>query len=194
MALHRNSGQGYGEFSLTKGKREVKEQLLNEQHHSCAYCTAKISFEKMKVEHWYPQEESGKPGNTNRDLDYSNLLAVCQGCTVSGIEHCDTSKKNRLIDISPLRSEHIDAISYASFSGKISSRNEKHQEELDSVLKLNIDLLAAKRKSLLNHFKLGLHRKYKGRRANYPLELRKQKAKNAPFGMIIIRYLEGKIR
>lgn len=186
----RNGGGTWNDFSLNKGKREVKNQLLLEQNNLCAYCTASINFNSMKVEHWCSQENC----ISNRDLDYSNLLAVCSGCFNHGeYEHCDTSKKAFLIELSPVVKHHIDVISYAKASGKIESVHPDHQIEIDSILNLNIPPLKRIRKNMLNEFKIGLSKKYKGKKANYQKELEKFQNARIPFSMIVIKYLEDKI-
>ena len=57
LAEHRSKGGTFSDFSLTRGKREVKEQLLKEQDGLCAYCMNKIHFDNMKVEHWKSQDD-----------------------------------------------------------------------------------------------------------------------------------------
>ena len=52
MTFFRNAGGTWDTFSQHEGKEDVKNQLLTEQYHLCAYCTNRISFEKMKIEHW----------------------------------------------------------------------------------------------------------------------------------------------
>ena len=133
----RNGGGKWDDFSLDKGKRAVKNQLLAEQSNLCAYCTGAIKFETMKVEHWYPQDAP-----EDRDLEYANLLAVCLGCYNQGeFFHCDTSKADTVIQLNPTNVLHIDTIDYEKSSGGIKSSNPDFQQELDEILNLNICLL-----------------------------------------------------
>lgn len=190
LTYYRNSGETWDDFSLDKGKREVKEQLLFEQNSRCAYCTAAISFASMKVEHWC----SRKKCPINRNLDYSNLLGVCLGCYNDGeYFHCDTSKDETLIEITPLNQNHIRTISYQN-DGKIISSNITFQNEINNTLCLNIAPLQKKRRTLLRELKLKLNIKYLKRKANYGKELSNIKKANIPFNDILVKYLEQKIR
>ncbi|MGB0930831.1 MAG: retron system putative HNH endonuclease, partial [Chitinophagales bacterium] len=115
---YRNSGGEWDDFSLEKGKEELKDQLLTEQKSLCAYCMGAIRSNTMKVEHWHPRAIY-----PNKKLDYKNLLAVCQGCYGSGTtqqQHCDTSKGDRIVEINPQEKNHINALSYKN-NGEIYS-------------------------------------------------------------------------
>ncbi|MEM1322681.1 MAG: retron system putative HNH endonuclease [Bacteroidota bacterium] len=189
LTKFRNAGGTWNTFSLDDGKREVKKQLLAEQHSLCAYCTTSISFCTMKIEHWCPRTYC-----RDRHLDYANLLAVCKGCYNTGkFLHCDTSKADQLIELSPLNVNHINVLSYSKATGKLLSTNAKHQVEIDRVLNLNIAPLRKIRKQLLATFKLGLRKKYKNRRANFQKELSVWRQKNGPFDSIVIQYLEKRL-
>lgn len=192
LAQHRSAGGTWDNFSLDKGKKEVKEQLLKEQHHLCAYCTSVIRFDKMKVEHWQPQKHFPK-----KELDYSNMLAVCMGCfsrKEKNTLHCDSSKQDTIIDLNPQNQDHINCIFYELPSGCIKSSNATHQYELDEVLNLNIAPLRNDRKRILSAFIKYIRKKYKNRGANWQSELKKWKNKNEPNAMIIVKYLEKKVR
>ena len=187
---YRNSGGKWDDFSLDKGKRAVKNQLLAEQNGLCAYCTGAINFDNMKVEHWYPQDAP-----EDRDLEYANLLAVCLGCYNQGeFFHCDTSKADTAIQLNPTNNLHIDTIDYEKTSGGIKSSNPDFHKELDEVLNLNIDPLKKQRKARLNAFRTYLHKNYPKKTANYQKELNKWRNSNLSHNMTIIKYLERKIK
>jgi len=194
LTKYRNSGGTFADFSLEKGKCEVKKQLLKEQHSLCAYCTSSISFHKMKVEHWHPQK--GEHGDPEKELDYKNLLAVCLGCYNSGEHfHCDTSKGDTPIKLNPQKKIHIEQLSYTKSTGILKSSNLDHQKEIDSdkMLNLNISPLQKIRKDLLANFRIALNQKYKDKTANYAKELNKFSVKRNPFSGIIIWYLKSKL-
>ena len=68
-------------------KSTLRQSLLEEQGYLCAYCMSKIR-DKVKIEHYEPR-------NTQNELDYSNLLAVCTGNSEGDSfkhQHCDTKK------------------------------------------------------------------------------------------------------
>lgn len=144
LTQFRKGGGKWTDFSLERGKKDLKKQLLLEQGNFCAYCMQRINFEKMKVEHWCSLSDCPE----DRSLDYSNLLAVCQG-KFPGVEHCDTCKKEQLMDISPLQKIHIDQIYYGKASGEIFSDNQNHQKEINALLNLNIQPLKDNRKKAL---------------------------------------------
>lgn len=136
-----------------KDKGDIRNALLKEQGYLCAYCMRRISREKMKIEHWYPEEELS---NSER-LDYSNMLGCCEGHLAGGKfreDTCDTHKKSTIIKINPTKQKHIDQISY-KHSGEIYSSNSEFQQDLDVTLNLNCDrhLLTENRKAVLDEVK-----------------------------------------
>jgi len=204
LALHRNDGGTYDDFSLDKGKREVKNQLLKEQSKLCAYCTTSINFDEtinfdnMKVEHWLPQNNENHPEYKEFELQYSNMLGVCKGCTLYNgkkFYHCDDSgaKGDEVIEINPQNKVHIDLLSYNK-SGFLKSSNPIHQNEIDTDLKLNIPPLQKERKKQLYNLKIGLYNnKKKKKTPNYARILKQFTAKNIPYSAIIIWYLKKKL-
>lgn len=194
LAEYRSSGGKWDDFSLDKGKRAVKNQLLAEQNGLCAYCTREIIFEEeeskdnTKVEHWYPQDAP-----EDRDLDYNNLLCVCKG-DLGKYLHCDTNKANKIITINPTNKLHIGTISYEKVSGGIKSSNPTFHQELDEILNLNIPPLKKARKTRLYEFRKYLHKKYPNKTANYQKELNKWRNLNVSHNMIVVKYLEKKLR
>ncbi len=196
LTEYRNGGGKWDDFSLDKGKRVLKNQLLTEQNGLCAYCTREIIFneeegkDNMTVEHWYPRARDEK-----RELEYRNLLAVCLGCYNHGeYFHCDTSKADTVITLNPTNNLHIDTIDYEKSSGGIKSSNAIFQDELDDVLNLNIKPLKKARKTRLFEFRKYLHKKYPNKTANYQKELNKWRNLDVSHNMIVVKYLEKKIR
>ena len=53
-------------------KNDIRESLLKEQGYICAYCMKRIESSDVKIEHY-------KARNSENELDYKNLLAVCKG-------------------------------------------------------------------------------------------------------------------
>nr|WP_314749911.1 retron system putative HNH endonuclease [uncultured Porphyromonas sp.] len=127
-------------YRLTSGVEfralpELKDSLLKEQGYLCAYCMARIDKDHMKVEHFNPQ--SLYPDDT---FTYRNLLACCLGKTEEE-SHCDTSKGNAEIKLSPLEPSCVDTLSYESGTGAIKSSNESYNKDLDT---LNLNALIIK--------------------------------------------------
>lgn len=55
-------------------KDDIREQLLEEQGHLCAYCMRRIDKEHMKIEHWYPEDRL----TDAERLEYRNMLGACE--------------------------------------------------------------------------------------------------------------------
>ncbi|MGL5383898.1 MAG: retron system putative HNH endonuclease [Culicoidibacterales bacterium] len=127
----------------TEVKRDLKEKLLVEQHFICAYCMKKITYEKMKVEHFLPQ--SLYPEQV---FVFKNLFAVCLGIE-HGAQTCDTSKANEIIDLNPLNATQIATISYGA-TGMIRSENPSYNQNLNQTLNLNTAELIAHRRNVRN--------------------------------------------
>ena len=57
-------------------KRKLRKSLLIEQGYICCYCMRRIDIENSHVEHFWP-----KSVFTDKDMEYSNVLASCNGNT-----------------------------------------------------------------------------------------------------------------
>jgi len=196
LIQHREAGGTWDDFTLSQGKKEVKKQLLAEQNNQCAYCTQLIGFDDMKVEHWFPRNPSTTDDKTRGQqlqLNYNNLLAVCHGC-IGKDQHCDTSKAEKKVTISPLQEHHIETISYNKI-GVIRSSDKIFQKDIDEVLRLNLPALQEQRKRVLVSFIHSLRNKNKRRKPiNFSRLLRTYQAEKKPMSMIVIKYLERKVR
>lgn len=101
-------------------KEDIRDRLLEEQGHLCAYCMRRIYKDTMKIEHWYPENRL----TDYECLDYSNMLACCPGHKPGDSgrnDTCDTRKGNSIIAIDPRNPKHIARIKYSSKDGRISS-------------------------------------------------------------------------
>ena len=96
-------------------KKEVRNSLVQEQGHLCAYCMRRIPDERIReddkdlsevyIEHWHARSSESNDGE-NKGLDYNNMLAVCSGNEktpgVTGKHRkryftCDKKRENRLL-------------------------------------------------------------------------------------------------
>lgn len=132
-------------------KADLKRSLLNEQGWLCGYCQQIIKDpSRMKIEHHC--EQSICKGRT---LDYTNLMAVCEGTAGTGILHCDSQKskyndRNGLpIKVSPWEVAHMTAVSYSS-NGLVKSSFTAHSDEMNNILHLNIGYLKESRRNIWN--------------------------------------------
>ena len=151
----------YNELDSSTGaivKAKIQQALCAEQFGLCAYCMCAITPDTMKIEHFYPRNGANKKLGEQKSLDYSNMLAVCDGGIKFNEEHklsnegnlsCDVSKGNKLVSLNPsVESDYNQMkIRYGS-DGKIhsDSLNSNFKAEIESVLNLNVPRLVTMRK------------------------------------------------
>ncbi|ELS00882.1 hypothetical protein Xen7305DRAFT_00005830 [Xenococcus sp. PCC 7305] len=174
-----------------------------------------ISQDKMRIEHWTPQSDPLLVQNTQLTLEYSNLLAACQGGE-GGFKaqyHCDKSKENDLITIHPQdrinlpfqqgKSSGISCEKLVRFNlgnGKISSDNKVINQELNEILCLNNQNLKEARIIVLKEFQELLNKKYPGEWKKDTLEKwlevysSKSNGKYKPYCRVIISFLEERLK
>jgi uncharacterized protein (TIGR02646 family) len=88
QVLETHDNSGYQSLGLLKPL--LLEYLINEQHGLCAYCNQRITKVTATVEHLICQSH-----NSNFDLNYHNLFAVCKGNEgVNQTSHCDKYRAN----------------------------------------------------------------------------------------------------
>ena len=158
--FRKNGAESYEDLDNASGaivKEKLQHSLCSEQFGLCAYCMSRITPETMKIEHFIPR--SDKNNGKQMSLDYSNMLAVCDGGVkyneehnLSGIENlsCDAYKGNKLLSLNTSVEEDYEQmkIRYSS-DGKIhsDSLNADFKNEIDSVLNLNVPRLVSMRKA-----------------------------------------------
>lgn len=153
----RQPGAEYDGHNFTEVKRKIKEQLLTEQGHLCAYCMRRIEEDAMKVEHWHSQNHYPE-----KQLDYRNLLGACLGNEGQALsaQTCDTRKGDRDLKFNPANQNHdVDSQVRYLANGKIESPDEVFDKELNSVLNLNHPRLVADRKSVVDAVHEALNRR-----------------------------------
>lgn len=136
LHLHRNT---FGADFDGLDKTELRSSLLAEQGYLCAYCMKRIRYaNKVKIEHYEAR-------NKENELQYSNLLAVCDGNEVMRNGYgkvnpkrftCDTMKGEQKLHINPQSEMDISTVYYDN-QGKIYSTNKVFQEDFDVRLNLN---------------------------------------------------------
>ncbi|PTP19729.1 TIGR02646 family protein [Vibrio splendidus] len=142
---------------FTTVKDDIRQKLLEEQGHLCAYCMARIKIGNMKVEHFAPQSLF-----PIQQLQYSNMLGCCKGNEGSPkpSHTCDTKKGNLILKYSPsISTHHIDSRVTYSGSGRILSRSEDFDSQLNTVLNLNQSRLKENRVAALEAVVADLGRK-----------------------------------
>ena len=122
-------------------KDEIRERLLQEQGHLCAYCMRRLKDkESVKIEHW----KAEKMLSEDERLDYQNMLGVCTGRSGKDIgfsrrqhETCDQHRGSVPLTVDPKSKDMISTIKYSTASGEISSSNVKIDYDLKHTLNLN---------------------------------------------------------
>ena len=174
-------------------KREIKEALLENQKFVCCYCTCKIQYNSMKVEHWESQAKCPE-----KRLEWTNLFAACDGGEKSKVgPHCDSSKGSSRITLSPIRQEHINKLTYTG-SGDISSGDSGLAKDL-GTLNLNASIPKNGRKAAWNGFKKHLKMKNENLKKQSYRQKLIRKAKDridqspaTPYYDIVLFFLERK--
>jgi uncharacterized protein (TIGR02646 family) len=131
-------------------KAELRSSLVTEQMGLCCYCMSRIQNNplKMKIEHWQSQEFYPQ-----LQLSYGNLLGAClggQGQPPSG-QHCDTKKANSDLKWNPASAGHAieSRLKYLA-DGTIESPDIEFDDQLNSILGLNLEFLKNSRKVVLD--------------------------------------------
>ena len=175
---------------------DIKSQLVEEQGFICAYCMKRIQKNDISVtiEHYIPR--NGKDGQPDKQLEYNNLLAVCDGNRGSTNLTCDASKGAKLITINPLDKVSVLQIKYKS-DGTIYSDDKKIDQDLSNILNLNYITIKNNRKSALDSLKKELIKikrtgDWSGVAKKYYSKLSKSQ-KKLPYVGILLNYLEKHI-
>ncbi len=128
---------------------ELRQALVDEQKGLCCYCMARIEPGRntMKVEHWQCQAH-----HDAEQLNYRNLLGACLGGHGQAGEkqHCDTKKGDLGLRWNPANPAHrIESRIRYELDGSIRSDDSIFNEQLDSVLNLNLAFIRNNRKGIL---------------------------------------------
>ncbi|WP_331843140.1 TIGR02646 family protein [Pantoea agglomerans] len=178
-------------------KEKIRLSLLAEQGHLCAYCMKRINENEMKIEHWACQHE-----NSDKQLDYKNLLACCKGHEGSALKEqtCDTRKGGRDLKLSPATPTHrINNLINYDNKGTIKSNDIDFNSQLNVILNLNTSRLKSNRLKVLDKIREILHENRGNRKVNEIqklLDIYTQKSSKGTYFEyygIVINYLEKKI-
>ncbi len=132
-------------------KDTLKKSLLKEQGYICAFCMRRILESNMEVAHWEPIK--GNFGKPERQLDYKNLLASCEGNRGNPrkLQHCNAKQGDKPLKVNPADSDkNCENLIRYSNSGKIFSDDQDINNDLDVTLNLNVETLVKNRKAVLS--------------------------------------------
>lgn len=134
-------------------KSQVRESLMKEQGHLCAYCMRRIPDERILkddvhlsdvyIEHWQARGAENRTGE-NKGLDYRNMLAVCSGNEKapgagrhkSRFLTCDKKRENALLKINPIDEKTLETIYYLT-DGTIKASDPEIDFDINTHLNLN---------------------------------------------------------
>ena len=152
-------------------KDQVRDALMREQGHLCAYCMRRLPDERITeedadlkdiyIEHW-KAISAERTSSENKGLDYNNMLAVCSGNEkapeTTGKRKrrfftCDKKRGNAALTINPLDLATLETIYYSS-DGRIESTDKVINDDINTRLNLNCSseavTLPQNRKSVLD--------------------------------------------
>lgn len=131
-------------------KDDLRHALVTEQHWLCCYCMSRIREGPMTmtIEHWRCQAH-----HPSEQLNYRNLLGACLGGRGKPPrqQHCDTRKGNRELEWNPADPAHrIETRVWYQADGSIHANDENLDDQLESVLNLNFEILRNNRKGVID--------------------------------------------
>jgi uncharacterized protein (TIGR02646 family) len=158
LTEHRASGNPnyVPDYEGYQQKDDLRNSLVEEQGAICCYCLQRIhpAADRMKIEHWHCQ--SSYP---DEQLDYGNLLGACLGGQGKPpiLQHCDTKKGDQELARNPATPAHqIESFIAFLSDGSIESSDAALNQQLATVLNLNLPLLKRNRKATLDAFQASL--------------------------------------
>lgn len=130
--------------------KEVRESLLREQGHLCAYTMRPIDQNNSHIEHIVPREVAKKTGQLHLETDYANMLACCRQTDGNssyfvGAEY----KANNAVRIcNPHKQGEVQGAFSFKLSGKVEGMTTLAKTTIE-VLNLNAPFLVDERKESL---------------------------------------------
>lgn len=196
LAQHRRINRT--DYDGFREKQELREALVCEQRGICCYCMARIEPNEltMKIEHFLSRSE-----HPNQRLVYNNLFGACLGNEKNDAKtHCDTFKGKKEFHFHMCQPGHIHGQIKYKANGEIYSDNVTLNDELESVLNLNLPELVKARKSTLDGFikanlsgKIGTLNKVKLTKFRDKWLGTSHQNLLEPYCMIVVHYLDKKL-
>ena len=174
----------------------LREQLLEEQGYICCYCMGRIDKRSSKVEHFQSQS-----GHRNKQIDYSNLFIACKGGEGRRKQYCDTAKGNSSlihIDLSRAIENEIKYLKNGQIQSEITTETiiSDLTQEMNTILKLNTDILIQNRKQTYSDFIKNFQNKWTRGNLQKAIDSykKKQNGKYAPYSEMMVYLLTKKLR
>lgn len=196
LTLHRKQPHSNFDNIPVDCKLVLREFLVKEQRGLCCFCMCRITPEAylMKIAHMHPQTIYPEEA-----LDYRNLFGVCLGGEGKPLkqQHCDTAQGNTVLSFNLIDQRIEEIISYL-IDGRISSSIPQVNHDLNDVLNLNLPLLQATRKAVLDSFRKAIP-SGKVRRGWLERKLREwngegHQSELEPYCQVVVYYIRKKLR
>jgi uncharacterized protein (TIGR02646 family) len=137
-------------------KNILKESLVKEQGFLCCYCQQRIEVNRhTEIEHIITREECDRRGNEALKLEYTNLIASCEGnkppsrnLEISQYRHCNGFRSNNLLPITPLQAD-CESYFFYDFDGNIYAKDDDVDANT-TIRNLNLSILSSIRKAKIN--------------------------------------------
>lgn len=181
-----------------RDRAAVLDQLIREQGGLCAYCMCRINSNSAHVEHIVPQSQCSQ----GQDVDYRNMLAVCDGNEKSGDPcafTCDRARGDVALRVNPLKPDTLLKIYYQQ-NGLICSSDDEVQRDLDRTLNLNCRAayLPQRRKEVIDTLNRKLYEVASHRNVASFCRKKYEELKNAsvkePFTGVLLYFLKKRAR
>lgn len=185
-------------FTKYESIPELRDALLAEQGYICAYCMREIPTHDKGVSEYYKIEHmQSRNDRPDLQLEYGNLVICCPGY-INAEDHCDKLKNGNSVTFSLFNDYFPNTISYSTKTGDISSSNTVLNKEMEDLLNLNNEMLAANRLNALDGVRQILENK-KWKKAKLQEKLEEwinpdNNGRKKAYCGIVIWYLKRKIR
>lgn len=195
--LTQHRANNHADYDNYQHKDELRECLVSEQGAICCYCLQRIrpDADRMKIEHWHCQTNYA-----NEQLDYGNLLGSCLGGQGKPpyLQHCDTKKGDLDLAKNPAtRAHNIEAFIAFLVDGSIESSDPVLDDQLTTVLNLNLEMLKRNRKAALDAFQSSLADRGTLSKADWEKErqewLERTNGRLKEYCQVVVYYLNKKI-
>lgn len=196
LTSHRQTAQcDYDNF---QDKPALRHALVTEQRGLCCYCMGRIHNGPgtMKIEHWQCQSRYGAD-----QLSYRNLLGACLGGDGQppNLQHCDTRKGDLDLQWNPADpAHHVETRLRYEVDGSIRSDEPAFDDQLSTMLNLNLPRLKNNRRSVLTavldwwkHEKERLHGPVS--RARFERERRQRVDECQPYCQVAVWWLDQRL-
>jgi uncharacterized protein (TIGR02646 family) len=198
-SLARYRREAYANYDGFDQKDELRQALVDEQGYLCCYCLSRIeaNAQRMKIEHWKPQSV-----DSARALEYRNLLGACKGGDGDprDLQHCDTSKGDRTLEIDPTDRACEQRVRYNVASGEMYSDDAVVQNDIDVILRLNLKRLVRNRRQVLDDALADMARRHSGEWTIGFIQKERERwsrkngqGKHAEYCTVVLNYLDRKL-